>query len=337
MTYKYFLFFLHIFLLSSCNGQEKETRNFTIAFGSCNNQFLPNNLWGEIKKHDPDLFIWGGDVIYSDTDRPEVMIKNYDILLQNDDYKAFKNEFEILGTWDDHDYGQNDGGANYPMKEKSQELFLDFLGVPKNDPRRGRSGIYYSKKFSVDDKLIKVIVLDTRYFRSDLEKAKDGKKRYIPKNGGTMLGQEQWKWLENELNDSKADFHIIMSSIQVLSNEHGFETWGNMPDEVKKLDSLLLKTQAKNVIFLSGDRHISEISAKTIQGMNYPVIDFTSSGMTHAYTSFKGEPNPYRVSDVVFQNNFGVLYVDLENNAVQMEIRGEKNQLLQSYSQKYPK
>jgi alkaline phosphatase D len=337
MTYKYFLFFLFIFSLSSCIGQEKETRNFTIAFGSCNNQFLTNNLWGEIKKHNPDLFIWGGDVIYSDTDRPEVMVKNYDILLQNNDYKAFKNEFEILGTWDDHDYGQNDGGVNYPMKEKSQELFLDFLGVPKNDPRRVQKGIYYSKNFPVDGKLIKVIVLDTRFFRSDLEKAKDGKKRYIPKNGGTMLGPKQWKWLENELNDSKADFHMIMSSIQVLSNEHGFETWGNMPDEVKKLDLLLFQTQAKNVIFLSGDRHISEISAKTIEGVNYPIIDFTSSGMTHAYTSFKGEPNPYRVSDVVFQNNFGVLSFDLENNTVQMEIRGEKNQLLQSYSQKYPK
>jgi len=337
MTAKYFFIFLIFFSLSSCLGQEKETSDFTIAFGSCNNQFLKNNLWGEIKKHNPDLFIWGGDVIYSDTDKPEVMIKNYDMLLQNDNYKAFKNEFEILGTWDDHDYGQNDGGASYPMKEKSQELFLDFLGVSKNDPRRAQKGIYYSKNFPVDNKLIKVIVLDTRYFRSDLEKAKDGNKRYIPKNGGTILGQEQWEWLENELNDSKADFHIIMSSIQVWSNEHGFETWGNMPDEVTKLDMLLSRTHAKNVIFLSGDRHISEISAKKIQGVNYPVIDFTSSGMTHAYTSYKGEPNPYRVSDVIFQNNFGILHFDLKNNSVQMEIRGEKNLLLQSHAQKYPK
>ncbi len=337
MSFKYFPIFLIYFTLSSCLGQEKETPDFTVAFGSCNNQFLTNNLWEEIEKHDPNLFIWGGDVIYSDTDRPEVMIKNYEILLQNENYKAFRNKVEILGTWDDHDYGENDGGAGYPMKEKSQELFLDFLGVSKSDPRRIQKGIYSSKTFPVQDKLIKVIVLDTRYFRSDLERAKDGKKRYIPKSGGTILGHEQWKWLENELNDSKADFHIIMSSIQVWSNQHGFETWGNMPDEVKKLDLLLVHTQAKNVIILSGDRHISEISSKNIEGLNYPLIDFTSSGMTHAYTSFKGEPNPYRVSDVIFQNNFGILYFDLKNNVVKMEIRGEKNQLLQSYSQKYPK
>jgi alkaline phosphatase D len=323
--------------MSSCKSQESENSDFTIAFGSCNNQFLVNNLWHEIDKHNPNIFIWGGDVIYSDTDHPQVMVKNYDILLQNEQYKMFKQKYEILGTWDDHDYGKNDGGANYPMKEKSQELFLNFLDVPLNDPRREQKGIYFAKNYIVKDKMIKVIILDTRFFRSDLKKAVDGKKKYIPLSGGTMLGEKQWEWLAGELNNSKADFHIIMSSVQVWSNQHGFETWGNMPDEVKKLDLLFSNSKAKNIILLSGDRHISEISAKKIQGMNYPVIDFTSSGMTHAYTSFKGEPNPFRLSEVVFQNNFGILQFDLDNNKVLMEIRGEKNKLLQSYSQVYPK
>jgi alkaline phosphatase D len=69
--------------------------------------------------------------------------------------------------------------------------------------------------------------------------------------------------------------------------------------------------------------------------MNYPLIDFTSSGMTHSYDTFKGESNPYRVSEVVSKKNFGILRIDLTNNLVKMEIRGENNALFQSYIQKY--
>ncbi|MFD1316571.1 alkaline phosphatase D family protein [Namhaeicola litoreus] len=337
MSLKNYFAIILLISVTSCTSQKNKIFDFIIAFGSCNNQFLVNNLWNEIDKHQPNIFIWGGDVIYSDTDSPEIMAKNYDILLQNESYKMFRKKYEILGTWDDHDYGQNDGGLNYPMKDQSQELFLDFLEVPDNDQRRAQKGIYFSEQYLVQDKIIKVIILDTRYFRSDLKKSSDQKKRYVPAKGGTMLGEKQWEWLANELNNSNADFHVIMSSVQVWSNQHGFETWGNMPDEVKKLDLLLSSSKAKNIILLSGDRHISEISAKNIQGMNYPVIDFTSSGMTHAYTSFTGEPNPYRLGEVVFQNSFGILQFDLDKNEVLMEIRGENNELLQSHSQSYPK
>ncbi|MCF6182798.1 alkaline phosphatase D family protein [Lutibacter sp.] len=337
-----FLFFL---LLVSCKNDKKPVTilskninsDFTIAFGSCNNQNLPNLLWKEIIKNKPSLFIFEGDIIYSDTENMEYLKKNYDKQKNNSDYKNFINKVPLLETWDDHEYGENDGGADYPKKEASQQLYLDFYNVPSNDVRRKRKGVYYSKTFKIDTTNIKIILLDTRYFRSPLTPDSTSKKRYKPnKYGqGTMLGNSQWKWLQNELENSNASYTIIASSIQFLSDKHGFECWGNMPHEYDKLIHLLTVTKTKNAIILSGDRHIAELSKKEFKNLNYPLIDFTSSGLTHSYTNFKSELNPYRIGKVIPYKNFGLLKFDFKNKKVIMETRGENNILYATYTQKY--
>jgi alkaline phosphatase D len=308
-----------------------------LSFGSCNNQNIKNNLFKEILKNKPTAFVWGGDIIYSDTKNPQVLKENYELFKKDSIYQNFKQNVAILATWDDHDYGVNDGGFENPIKKEAQQLFLDFLDVPKEDIRRKREGVYYSKTIQKDSNSIKIIVLDMRYFRSALTKDITLKKRYVPNknNTDTMLGEAQWKWLENELKSSKANFNVIVSSIQFLSSKHGFETWGNMPNEQKKLMQLILKNTKNNTMIVSGDRHIAEISKRNISKFYYPLIDFTTSGMTHAYTSFSGEENPFRTSNVVAEKNFGLLKFDFQNNRVLFEIRGENNKLLVNFIQNY--
>ena len=142
-----------------------------------------------------------------------------------------------------------------------------------------------------------------------------------------MLGESQWTWLGGQLKDSNADFHVIVSSVQLLSSEHGLETWGNMPQEVNRFFDLLSRTRPRGTIVLSGDRHIAEISSVELDELNYPLLDFTSSGMTHSYTSFKEEANPYRISQIVSEKNFGLLKFDFDSNSLTLEIRGEENAL----------
>ena len=108
-----------------------------------------------------------------------------------------------------------------------------------------------------------------------------------------------------------------------------------MPHEIDKLENLLKTTKAKNTIILSGDRHISEISKKEIKDLKYPLIDFTSSGLTHSYTGFTAESNKYRVSNVVSKKSFGLLKFDFKNSKVNMEMRGENNKLYEAFIQKY--
>ncbi len=334
-------------LISSCKMNENKKINspilletssdFTIAFGSCNNQELPNLMWPAIEKNKPNVWIWGGDVIYTDTYDMAFMAENYQKQKNNADYAAFAKKVEVLGTWDDHDYGLNDGGIEYLKKAEAQQLFLDFLDVPKNDERRIQEGVYFAKDYRVNNNTIKIILLDTRYFRTSLTPDNETKKRYKPNlyGEGSMLGNTQWEWLKNELQNSKATYNIMVSSIQFLSGEHGFESWGTMPHEIDKLINLLKSTNAKNTIMLSGDRHISEFSKIEIAGLSYPLIDFTSSGLTHSYTNFKEEANKYRLGKVVSEKSFGILKFDFKANKVTMEIRGENNVIYETYTQNY--
>ncbi|PHS51815.1 MAG: alkaline phosphatase [Lutibacter sp.] len=329
-----------LFIITACKLDQKPTEsstNFTIAFGSCNNQFSPNPFWGEIAKNKPDVWIWGGDIIYSDTDDMTILAQNYLMQKKNIDYANFIKNIDILATWDDHDYGLNDGGAEYIKKEASQQLFLDFIDVSKDDDRRNQKGVYFAKEYTINNKNIKIILLDTRYFRTALTPDIDSEKRYKPtiSSDETMLGETQWNWLENQLQNSKASYTVIVSSIQFLSSEHGFESWGNMPNEVTKLEHLISSTNAKNVIILSGDRHLSEFSKKEVANLNYALIDFTSSGLTHSYTDYNDEPNQFRIGDVVSEKSFGLLKFDFKTNTVFMEIRGENNVLLASFTQIY--
>lgn len=343
---KYIHLLFVLLILSACNKVKNdknevtqissEKNEFIIAFGSCNNQVLHNPYWNSILEEKPNVWIWGGDVIYSDTDDMTYLQKNYELQNANPDYKNFKASVEILGTWDDHDYGMNDGGEHYEQKQASQQLFLDFLEVPKESPRRQQEGVYFQKDYQINkNSIVKVITLDSRYFRSDLVKDTISKKRYFSAKGGTMLGETQWKWLEETLKNSEAEFNIIMTSVQFLSNEHGFEAWGNMPDEVAKMEQLLVNSKAKNVIILSGDRHISEFSKKDVPNLTYPLIDFTSSGMTHSYSGFKGEPNKYRVGEVVSETSYGLITLDLEQHTAHFKIKGKEETVLESMVQNY--
>ncbi|WP_026914834.1 alkaline phosphatase D family protein [Christiangramia portivictoriae] len=328
------LILLFICSLLSCGSFEEiateKKADYVIAFGSCNREDAPQPLWDEILKNKPDVFLWGGDNVYADTDVPEVLEEAYAVQKSNEGYQKLVNSVPVYGVWDDHDYGQNDGGKDYLIKEESQQQFLDFMGVAQDDPRRDRKGIYHSEVLQTPKGSIKVIMLDTRYFRDDLLRTSEPGRRYEP-SSGTILGEQQWKWLQKELESSSANFNIILSSIQILSDEHGFETWGNFPSEAQKLKDLIVTSEAKNVILLSGDRHISEFSEERINGLSYPLVDFTSSGLTHTYEAFDGEPNVHRVGEVVSKKSFGLLKFDFETGKVSMEMRGLNNRKQQDY------
>ncbi len=316
---------------------ESQNYDLTIAFGSCNKQYQQNLLWDDILKNNPDLWIWGGDNMYSDTYDMDVLEDNYKLQKEQVGYAELVSKVKILGTWDDHDYGKNDAGTEYPEKDESQELFLNFMNVAESDLRRNRKGVYHAETMTSENGSVKIIILDTRYFRTELTKAKANGKRYQPNayGFGTILGEQQWDWLEAELTNSNADFNIIVSSIQFLSSEHGFETWGNFPHEVDKMKALLQSSNVENAIFISGDRHISEFSKTGVGGLKTPLIDFTSSGLTHTYTSFDGEPNQYRLGDVVFAKSFGLLLFNFDTKTVTMQMRGDGNMLLQELIQAY--
>jgi alkaline phosphatase D len=326
--YKLIVYIALFAFFSSCTSKKESVKTtvpeaeITIAFGSCNKLNLENLLWDDIRNSKPLLWIWGGDIIYADSDDVSEIRTMYDAQNKVPGYKKLKKNTQVIGTWDDHDYGLNDGGSEFTSKKQSQQAFLDFMDVPADHPRRIQEGVYFAYNYNGSLGKIKIIVLDTRYFRTTLTPDTETEQRYKPNpyGEGTLLGETQWKWLSNELSTSEADFNLVVSSIQFLSNEHGFECWGNFPHEVDRFKQLLVDSQAKGVIVLSGDRHISEFSKIDIPGLSYPLIDFTSSGLTHAYANFSGEPNPYRLGNVVAKESFGLIKLNMITKEVQLQI-----------------
>ncbi len=316
---QFLLLALSVLLLSACASTKSATEDsrMIITFGSCNHQWAKQPMWKTIAKNKPDLFIWLGDIIYADTENMTKMQNDYDMQANNSDYKAFAAKTPIIGIWDDHDYGVNDGGKEYPQKDSSKMLLFDFLKVSTENEAYNRPGAYQHYVYKKKDLTVKVLLLDTRYFRDSVGLV-----------GGSILGDEQWRWLISHLSQNDADIHIIASGIQVLPTEHRFEKWANFPNDRERLIQILDRLNVNYPILLSGDRHIAEISyLKTPSGKNQ-LIELTSSGLTHYYEKFSGEPNELRVGQVVAELNFGLLDIEKRNGLIYFDasIQDKKNQ-----------
>lgn len=346
---QFLVFALGIMVLVSCKNTKEQSSDqnpsaaindtLTFVFASCNDQEREQPLWDPIISHKPALFVWGGDNIYSDTRDSSKMRADYEKQFKQPGYAKLRQQTKVIGTWDDHDYGENDAGAQYPMKIKASELFWDFLELPKTDSLRDQPGVFHTYVHQTEQGSVKFIMLDTRYYRDPLLKSDDPDKRYTPwpaDHDGWFLGPLQWVWLENQLQDTAHDFTFIVSSVQFLNNaDHGWEKWGNFPAEHQKMYEVLQGAKSKNIILLSGDRHHAEMSKDDNAGLGYPLLDFTSSGLTHTFPGSPLEPNEYRWGEGTKAINFGVIKVHQASKTVVFEIRGRDNVLIESFTQQY--
>lgn len=306
---KSLLLFTIAALISCQNSQKTEEPTLNrIAIGSCSHEYDDDQMWDQVLKQEPELYVWLGDIIYGDSKDMSVLETKFNQQKSRKSYQDLIATVPVTGIWDDHDFGKNDGGKNWKMKDESKELLMDFLEVPDTAQVRQRPGIYRSKTYGPVGKQVKLILLDTRYFRDNQVKDPDPKRKYMA-GGGTILGEDQWNWLKDELYESKAQIHIIASGIQVLPKDHGYEKWGNFPAERTKLIDLITVLNVKKPLILSGDRHISEVSRLNVEGLKDPIIEFTSSGLTHSYEA-STELNMLREGPLVTQKSFGVIDID---------------------------
>jgi len=297
--------------VNSNSTQLSAIRNIRkLAFGSCNKHYKKQPLWQDLINQSPDLFIWGGDSIYADGKGIGEILAAYTTQNLVEDYITFKSQTPIVGIWDDHDFGKNNGGEDYPDKKLSQQYALDFLEETVNSFRRKQEGLYTSYDFGEAGKRIKIILLDNRYFL-------DSKKKMI-------LGTAQWEWLEKEIKDSKANLHFIVSGISVLTEAtYHSEEWADYPDEKKHLRKILQDSKLP-YLYLAGDRHFASIFGKEGE------MEFLSSGMTHNISPLL---RPYlrgQYPNTVFEHNYGLIEISWKNSSpiLRLSVRTEKGEEL---------
>ena len=295
-----------------------------IGLGSCLDQNLPQPIWKEIKAQNPEAFIMLGDNVYGDT---HGNIHNLERAYQKQALALKKAglDFPFLAIWDDHDYGKNDGGAEFSLKDESQKLFLKFWDIPETDIRHRNRGLYFEEIIYSKEGTVQILMLDTRYFRSPLKRTpilnKSSLGRYEPDYdpAKTMLGQAQWKWLEMALK-READLRILGTSIQLLAEGHGWERWGNLPLERQRLLNLLAQNSNSNLIVISGDRHLGGIySLRTKEGIEF--LEITSSSMNKPGRN-TNEPGPLRIGEMYAEENFGIIRIDFQRRKADIELHG---------------
>jgi alkaline phosphatase D len=313
-------------ILFSCNQKQEVTK---IAFGSCGWQDEPQPVLSLAADYKPDAFIFLGDNIYGDTHNMDTLENKYKRWQAQPYFKKLDSATKIFATWDDHDYGWNDDGKHYAFKKESKELFLKYFKEPAESERRKHEGIYHTEYIKSGNKTIQIILLDVRTFRNNLllydTSAKLPRESYfyrpdyIPHTStdSTLLGAEQWKWLEGELS-KPADLRLIGSGSQFSIEYNGYEAWANFPHEQKRMLDLIKSTKANGVIFLTGDVHYAEISKLQEPGL-YPVYDITASGITSTWDF--ATLNKNRIEGPVMDNHFGLLTITWEKDPViKMEI-----------------
>ncbi len=319
---KYHLF-IKLFLIQAIISSPIEADLIKLGLGSCLDQDFPQPIWNSIEKENLNYFIFLGDNVYGDSpdgslDRLKSAYQNQKSLLP-----AFLDDINILSIWDDHDYGLNDGGRDYIFKKESQKMFLNFWEIPEDDIRSKQEGIYFSEDKTFFDKKFKFIFLDTRYFRSELLGLK-GKYAKNESPNSTMLGINQWEWLEKEL-DEYFDFLIIFSSIQIIPQDHGFEKWSNFPNERIKFFSMIDKYINKTLL-VSGDRHRGGIYKKN------GFFEITASSLNKPGSLFF-ETDKYLLGKTYRQENYGV--IEISKNNIDVILKDKAGKILNSIVLEY--
>jgi len=312
------------------------------AFGSCVNENRDMTFWDVIAAQKPQAFLLIGDNVYGDT-RPTngadipTLAASYKKLSSRAEFDRFRRSVPMMTAWDDHDYGANDAGGAFAFKEWAEKAYETYWGA--SDEVRSRPGVYESRIVGPEGKRVQFIMLDGRYFRSDLATMpyRDPGPAlgwYIPNMDAkaTILGDAQWAWLAQEL-EKPADLRFIISSTQVITDAHNFEGWTNFPKERDRLYALLARNRVNNAIFLTGDRHSGGFYKTNAPGLCKPLWDFTSSSLNFAFGKGDGsdrEPDPRRTGGFWGIPNFGQIDIDWASKKVVMTLRKDDGSVIET-------
>lgn len=315
----------------------KSPPEFTFAIGSCVYVNEPKDdrpgkgyggdygIFDEILFKDPDFMLWLGDNTYL---REPDFLSEEGIRYRFRKSRSLRDLQPLLGSvhhyaiWDDHDYGPNDADKSYVNKKLTESAFNDYWANP-NTNVVDNGGI--TGQFMWQD--VAFFLLDNRYHRDPNRSHKKNK---------NLLGQEQLDWLINALVSSRAPFKFICIGGQSISDAPIYENYASYPEERAQLLKRIHEEKIEGVIFLSGDRHHTEIS-KMERKEAYPLHDFTCSPLTSGTHHPKDEKNSFILKEKTFYDrNFGLINVSgsRTNRVLKLSIFNNKGEFQWDYTVK---
>jgi alkaline phosphatase D len=259
-----------------------------------------SSIFESMAKEKAAFMLWTGDAWYT---REVDYYSDWGLWYRASHDRAFPvlqnflKSMPQFAIWDDHDYGPNDIGKNYILKETSRQIWKKYWCNPSYG--ENGQGTYTITSWGDAD----FFMTDDRWWRSadNMKDSVDG----FPNNEKLMMGEQQMEWLKNSLLFSNATFKIIVIGNQVLNPLSTFDKLSNFPYEYNELMNFLKENKINGVVFLTGDRHHSEIIKAERPG-TYSLFDITVSPLTSGTHTFSGQEknNPYRVLGIDEKQNY---------------------------------
>lgn len=283
-------------------------RDFSFVLGSCAMMqtgmlrgIFPGTatrIFPSMEQQKANFMLWLGDNVYylgRDSKTPDNMFeRNMRVRAKFKRLNHFLSSVPQYAIWDDHDFGKNNSDKSCRLKDTALVIFKHFWAntYPQQDALKGN---YFSfRKYDCE-----FLMMDCRYFREE------------PCDTCAFLGETQLAWLKNKLQLSDAAFKFIAIGTQVLNTNKRGESYEQYTREVNDLLGFITKNNIKGVVFLTGDKHFTELCKKDVN--HYPIYDFTCSPLTSVVAP--RETNPFTVSgSKYYARNFGKISISGEAN-----------------------
>lgn len=288
--------------------REGDPSPIRIALVSCSRVAWDSvqTIWAHVAADRPDVVLWLGDNNYfeeyedrpPDWSDPDRMAFKYAELRALETLQPLLRSAIHYAMWDDHDYADDSPDRTFELREEVSRIFELFWANPSYGSTEAIDGTYSS--FRAGD--VEVFLTDDRFYR-DPEGMPDGP-------GKSMLGEAQLEWLTRALEASDATLKIVAVGVQVLADYHQYDGYHHYAHERDRLLRFIVERGIPGVVFVSGDRHLSELMRWTPEG-GYPLYELTASPIANRFfPAGLDQPNPIRIGGWSDSPNYGLLDVD---------------------------
>ena len=262
-------------------------QNARIAFASCASEkvrpaldsFVAATAWK------PDAAVLLGDTPYIDSTDPAKLAQRHREFREHPAVAALRAQCTVYATWDDHDFGSDGTDGNLLGKRESRDAFE--TAHPEQSCGQDGEGVWTS--FRRGD--IEVWLLDARW---NANTGVDELGRPI------LLGETQWRWLEDGLKASTAKFKLVASGMiwndAVRPGKKDY--WGQWPHERERLFRFLGAHRIDGLVLVSGDIHRSRlVRHATREIVGYELVELTTSPAAQTPIAAADAPHPGLVFD----------------------------------------
>ncbi len=310
----------------------KDPPNFTFAAGSCT--FINEKeydrpgkgyggdyqIFNSIANEGIQGMLWLGDNIYLrevDLSSLSGYRHRYEHMRSLPELQGLLSQGSHYAIWDDHDFGPDNSDNSWPHAEWAKKSFDSFWVNPGTGLARAPElNVAYFQYADVD-----FFLLDNRTHRVN---------HFMGPERRQLLGDIQMNWLLNALNNSRARFKIIAIGGQMLSDAAIYENFAQFPEERQALLNGLNELDIRGVVFLTGDRHSTELSQVQLPNGNY-LYDLTVSPLTSSSYNNVEEPNNNRiVGTMVGDRNYALLSLSgpRKERVLKMSLKGSDGELI---------